>query len=278
MNKILEIFMIFLMSVSFACTNSSDEIGYYVPTEDELFTAEQLFEDTLNDDKNFDNLKQSWRQLNFSLSKEVDPNGDAYWKLTPFQPKQGGGSYWFLSGNSASIALQAPHSLDEIYTDSIATKLFYETDVAAVAFSTISRQEADVADLQESYFQAFTKAFITVYPQAIIMQIHGFRQENRETEMGRKSDIIISNGSENPADWVKDYHACVKSDVDGLITLFPYDVEELGGTLNAQGNLIRSLGSHGFLHVEHNYSIREKMKDDKNLRKVLVECLSEKVF
>lgn len=278
MNKILVIFITFLLFISFACTNSSNELGYYAPTEDELFTAEELFEDTLNGDKNFDSLKQSWRQLDFSLSKETDPNGDIYWALTPFQPKHGSGIYWFRQSDSTPIVLQAPHSLDEIYTDSIATKLFYETDVTAAAFSTISREEADLAALDDSYFQAFTKAFITVYPEAVIMQIHGFRQENRETEMGEKSDIIISNGSENPADWVKDYHTCVKSDVDGLVTLFPYDVEELGGTLNAQGNLIRSLGSHGFLHVENNYPIREKMKDDENLRKVLVECLSEKIF
>ena len=234
--------------------------------------AEKLFKHLFKHATVTHEIIQACKKLGFQLD-EVAIGQDSCWRLKPVKLSSTSGYYLIRQNPKLTYMLQAPHSFDDLYTDMIALNTFHEHSLVAVALSTASRSALELTKEPVSYFQAFSQAFIEAYPEGKVIQYHGFTQLKRTSKMAKQSDIIVSSGSESTPAWIKKFHQCLSAKTGLAIHLYPVQVKELGGTLNAQGDLLRQQGSDGFLHIEINYPARQKMKKDAQLRKLLIDCI-----
>lgn len=188
--------------------------------------------------------------------------------------KTGRGLYAIKMGGKAYL-LQAPHSETDLYTGQIVAQLFSDYPFQAAAWNTVSRKQADMAHLSESYFQSFTQAFVESIPNGKVIQLHGFEQKKRKSADGQDADMIISAGIANPPDWVKKIAHCFKQSLSSYqIKLYPEDIQELGALTNAQNNLLQSLQYQSFLHIEMSKPLRETLANNAQLRQQFNMCLS----
>lgn len=168
--------------------------------------------------------------------------------------------------------LQAPHSDSDLYTGKITSRLFLTGAFKAAQWNTVKRDISDLAHAPDTYWLAFTQAFAEQYPDGKIIQLHGFEQTNHITTVATSTDVIVSAGHRSPPDWVKQTAACLKKNLPQRVSLFPNDVQELGGTTNVQGQLLRSLGHNGFIHIEMSKETRQALLNDADLRNQFMSC------
>ncbi len=187
--------------------------------------------------------------------------------------KQGRGFFAVNSRASHNRLLQAPHADSDLYTGKIASRLFLEGGFKAAQWNTVKRDISDMAHTPNTYWQAFTQAFARQYPDGKIIQLHGFEQDRRKTNAGEASDMILSAGHNLPPLWLQQTAACLKQRFPARVSLYQLDVKELGGTTNVQGQLLRSLGHDGFLHIEMSKNMRKELLDNADARKLFMTCL-----
>ncbi len=178
--------------------------------------------------------------------------------------------------------LQAPHDRSDKYTGKIVEQIFSEGHFKSAMWNTVHRKtviengfetKADMAHLHDTYWQAVTESFAQTYNTGRVIQLHGFKQSKRKTASARNSDVIISAGHRYPPRWVLATANCLKESFPATVSLYPYDVKELGATTNVQGQLLRDLGFNGFLHIELSQPIRQKLLQKQSLRLALIKCI-----
>jgi hypothetical protein len=189
-----------------------------------------------------------------------------------------------LENNVQPWLIQAPHAKSDIYTGRIAARIFSEGDFKAAMWNSVPRNtrvensamklSADMAHLPNTYWQAVTRSFALHYKKGKIIQFHGYAQSKRKTQAGRDSDVIISAGHKNPPAWVQHFTRCLKKNLAVKVSLYPYDVKELGATTNIQGHLLQKMGFDGFLHIELSKSMRKLLLKRKDLRLMLLNCIN----
>lgn len=187
--------------------------------------------------------------------------------------KQGRGFFAINTRATKNWLLQAPHADSDLYTGKIVSRLFLEGEFKAAQWNTVKRDIRDMAHTPNTYWQAFTLAFAQQYPDGKVIQLHGYDQAIRKTKAGESSDMILSAGHETAPLWVQQTAACLKNAFPKRVSLYPLDVQELGGTNNVQGQLLRSLGHNGFLHIEMSKNMRKQLLDNADLRKLFIKCL-----
>lgn len=187
--------------------------------------------------------------------------------------KRGRGFFAIKKQATKNWLLQAPHGDSDLYTGKIASRLFIEGEFKAAQWNTVKRTIIDVAHSPDTYWQAFTQAFAEQFPDGKIIQIHGYDQTIRKTEAGETSDMIISAGHDTPPPWLQQAATCLKKAFPRRVSLYPLDVQELGGTTNVQGQLLRSLRHGGFLHIEMSKAMRLALRDNADKRKQFIACL-----
>lgn len=187
--------------------------------------------------------------------------------------QRGRGLFAINSHANHNWLLQAPHSDSDLYTGKIVSRLFLTGDFKAAQWNTVKRTLSDMAHTPDTYWQAFTQAFAEQYPDGKIIQLHGYEQDSRSSDTGASSDIIVSAGHQAPPVWVQQTAACLKKALPQRVSLYPMDVQELGGTTNVQGQLLRSLGHNGFLHIEMSKATRSALLNDAQLRRQFIQCL-----
>lgn len=196
----------------------------------------------------------------------------------------GRGVFALRSGNNRQPwLLQAPHAKSDLYTGKIAAKLFAEGNFKGVMWNTVSRKtlvdndlfstKADMAHLPNTYWQAITERFAKQYKEGKIIQIHGYAQSKRKSVAARNSDIIISAGHQRPPIWVQQFTECLKKALPYKISLYPYDVKELGATTNVQVKLLLNLDFNGFVHIELTKPVRKHLLNSLKIRQTLLTCL-----
>lgn len=178
--------------------------------------------------------------------------------------------------------LQAPHAKSDLYTGKIVAKLFDEGGIKAAMWNTVprkthientvGRRTADMAHLSGTYWQTVTEGFARHYADSKVIQFHGYAQSKRKSVAAKNSDMIISAGHRNPPLWVQQLALCIQKSLPGKISLYPYDVKELGATTNVQGHLLRRLGFDGFVHIEMGKSMRQRLLESQKLRSLLLAC------
>lgn len=211
--------------------------------------------------------------------------------------KRGRGAYWFRAASPDSDAaarpwlLQAPHGPSDLDTRQIAARLVNEGPFAAAGWNTVRRdaaiegesEKADLAHLDDTYFNCFTRAFARRFPAGYVIQIHGFGDDEDALPDAGEPDLILSSGSEHAAAFLTGLDACLSSRLTALmvngakadVRVYPAEVHELGGTTNAQAKLLRAMGSDKFLHVEMSRKARELLRHDRDSRRQVIECFSE---
>ncbi|MEQ1738798.1 MAG: hypothetical protein ABL884_02740 [Methyloglobulus sp.] len=210
-----------------------------------------------------------WQQL--SLQQANHQGYDTVQELPA--AKLGRGFFAIKTRSTKNWLLQAPHADSDLYTGKIASRLFLEGEFKAAQWNTVKRSVSDMAHTPDTYWQAFTQVFAEQYPDGNIIQIHGYDQAIRKTEVGETSDMILSAGHDAAPLWLQQVASCLKKTFPQRVSLYPLDVKELGGTTNVQGQLLRSLGHHGFLHIEMSKTMRLELLENAEVRKRFLDCL-----
>jgi hypothetical protein len=257
---------------------------YVEPTQGELECAEELFLLLFRGEEE----KGAVRRLCDVLRMEtvlVQERDERFAVLREgAKERRGWGLYVFRSGKCSPVALEAPHSWDDADTGKIAELLFLEGKSAAVAWNTASRRapvegkcgHADLARVEGSLMHAFTRAFIRTFEKGIVVQIHGFDRGLRRSRRGAESEVILSTGARLPEDWVAELGDCLSAGLEKVVSVYPRDLNELGGRGNTHGRLIRAAGHGRFLHVEIGLELRKGLVGSAELRKRLWACVPER--
>ena len=250
--------------VDSALKDASGKVEMITATASEL----QAFKDQLKALYNGANAID-WQKLNFQAI--THPDFISLQELPNAQ--QGRGFFAVKPKASKNWLLQAPHADSDLYTGKIASRLFLEGEFKAAQWNTVKRDIGDMAHIADTYWQAFTLVFAEQYPDGKIIQIHGYDKDMRKTDAGESSDMILSAGHETPPLWVQQTATCLKKAFPKRVSLYPFDVKELGGTTNVQGQLLRSLKHDGFLHIEMSKAQRQELLDKLEARQLLLDCL-----
>jgi len=252
--------------ISRAITNSS----YRGPSAAEFDLAKELFKRTLSARNVTAELKTNWAKLGFEL-REVEQCGETFLLLAePVGREEGRGWYIFRTNNTGKTAIQAPHARNDVRTGVIGLKFFLAGPCRAYAASTITRHRADVAHLEQTYFQAFTLAFAEVCPTGLVVQLHGFDPHQHKSIKG---DIVASAGTNQPMPWLKELVEQLAKATSLTVLAYPDDTHQLGATTNAQAKALRSHPHCRFLHLEMTQQLRERLLNDEQLQRAFVNIL-----
>jgi len=244
---------------------------YQAPTPAEWIRAKELFQRTLQGGWTDADLTNAWAELGLDL-QAVGMKGETLWLLSEPAGHAGGrGWYLFRTNQESSMALEAPHAQNDVYTGMIGLRLFLAGQTRVFAAGTITRHRADVAHLDDTFFQAFTLAFAQACPTGMVIQLHGFDPRNHPDA---SAEIIASAGTHSPEPWLTDLVRRIKRTARLSALAYPHDTGELGATLNAQGRALRQTGRCGFLHLEMSRSLRERLIRDNELHRTLLACVS----
>lgn len=253
--------------------DASRDGEYRFPGAEELRGAETLFRRTLARGESLAALQAAWGALAFEL-RPVRDRGTDFWVLREREnAKKGRGFYVFRTGRTPAIAVEAPHCSFDKLTGEIAMSLMLDGPFIAGAWSTAPRQQADLAHLSESYFQSFTAAYAQAYPQGLLIQLHGFEQGKRKSQAAAEADVILSGCAASAPSWLKRMSDALKRDLREVVKLYPDDVKDLGGTANAQAQILRDLGHDGFAHIEIGQETRQRMTEDPTLRGTWIKAV-----
>ncbi|HRY15870.1 MAG TPA: hypothetical protein P5330_08365 [Candidatus Competibacteraceae bacterium] len=258
----------------------SDE--YRAPTPEALAETERLFRRALAGETG-NALAADWAALGYKMEQVTDWN--QVFTVVHEQPDQcwGRGFYVFAALPAGHPVLQAPHSFHDLHTGAIALRLFGQGRFAAGAWNTVRRSyqnrdgekvNADMAHAPESPFIAFSRAVAFVRPASAILQLHGFKAEERKTQTGRAAGAIISAGQRQPTAAAERTARCLDALFTEPVLLYPIQVEELGGVTNAIGQTLRALGSNAFVHIELAQPLREQLRDNEALQGSFGDCLA----
>ena len=193
----------------------------------------------------------------------------------------GQGLYLLREGGSAGLVVQVTHGYHDLHTDEIALGLV-NAPVRVIAFNTVPRRfrrqgkevNADLAHRADNLFAALTRAFARVFPDGRLVQLHGFSPNKRKTAVAADAAAIVSAGKSWSTADSEAVAACLRPLLGGPVLLYPRHVRELGGTRNLHGKLLRRQGHDGFVHVELNRAIRERLRSEDDLRAGFAACLS----
>ena len=260
--------------------NSQTSGNYVKPGIRELEKAQYLFQSlfTFADLSGLENILQ---ELHLKVIK-MNINNKFLLILVEKETHQTGrGFYIFLHNKFAQNVLQMPHRQKDLYTGEIGLSLLIEGNFAAGAWNSISRYyfqgnkkvSADLADYSQSYFIAFSKAFALCHSKGHIIQLHGFSTKKRRTRAGKQSSFILSAGSWNQSKQLINLDQCLEKQFLCISSLFPIEINELGGTQNTIGIALRQMGHNGFVHLEINKSFRNQLRKEKSMRQKLLKCI-----
>jgi hypothetical protein len=254
------------------------------PAPAETDRAEELFLRALRGDRS-PGLAEAWKRLGFRMMNATQ-DGKNYLVLVEQEDlKIGRGFFVFSQAPGPSIGLFMPHRFSDEHTGPIGLSLTLEGSFPVSAWNTLPRRSKgleknlvwDLAKLQPTYFSALTKAFARAFPEGFHIQIHGFETTKRRTESGENSDGIISGGDSNPRREIFGLRECIEEKGLGRFRVYPSETRELGATKNVSGKILREMNNRGFVHIEMNLDLRERLKNDKDLRRSLLECLSRQL-
>ncbi len=294
------IHLAFLLAPLLGCGVAAQNLGdlrrlgaagrYVEPGKEELSLAEKLFAELFSGGKDTPRVSELAKRLGFELKTVREAGEEIIVIRETDSHRRGRGMYAFRTKDAAPLVVEAPHSEDDLHTGFLAEAFFLETRAAAVAWNTVPRDQpvegdargargraaADMAHLPDSVFLAFTRAFAAAHPGGVLVQLHGFAKAERRTEAGAFSDAILSCGTSSPPSWISAAALCLKEQAGARVSVYPWDVSELGATTNVHAKALERARHGGFLHVEMCLELRKRLKAGAGLRKALWRCLPEK--
>ncbi len=179
---------------------------------------------------------------------------------------------YFLNQNSNnSIMLQATHALDDLNTGKLVLSIINSDPAFKFGYiSSVKRHQED-SSRHPTLVNLFSLELLRRNHVDTVIQIHGFAQKNRITEVGKAADVIISSGSEDGSFKANQIHGCLKNKFEGVY-MFGKNIYELGATQNFLYEQMRASGfSNDFIHVELSQSMRQKLTQAQHI-KSLAQC------
>jgi len=244
---------------------------YQAPAAEDLVQARRLFQLTLQGQSRPASLTADWAALGLEFQEVAGP-AESLWLLTePAGRETGRGWYLFRPHRESSIALEAPHARNDIHTGKIALQLFLAGKARTLAASTITRHRADMAHLEDTFFQAFTLAFAEVHRAGLVVQLHGFELGNHR---GTQADMIASAGTLSPGPWLTALVQRLRETTSLRAAAYPQDTRQFGAKLNAQGRALQQARQCRFLHLELSMELRKRLLREAGLRRAILDCLS----
>jgi hypothetical protein len=249
---------------------------YQPPTTEQYVRLTTLltdfYADLLEGVTDFDRFRDPFRRAGLRL--QTVERGDQTWVIL-FEGGstwRGTGVYAFRTGTDRrEVVLQAPHSYYDIHTGEITETIFRQTDARAFFFNTLHRyrgatrllagNETHPSDLSHdttSYFQAILTEYLTHRPNALVVQLHGY---DRDSLRDRRIGLVLSDGSDDPADHVHSVGGRLEGTVDDWkVAIYGEGTDDYGATANAQGQWIRRFDHGRFLHVEMLREVRDRLE------------------
>lgn len=183
-----------------------------------------------------------------------------------------GRGFFALRQEGRPLFLQAPHAWgDDLDTGSITLSLAHALEPRAVAWSTVSRTQVDLARTEVSYLLSSTRAFLRAVDGALVLQVHGFSRTKRTTAKGRSADVILSSGHRRATEQTRNIAACLEQQLGLTVGLFPA-VPELGALKNQQG---RAVPEGAFVHLELSRELRRSLTESPDQMAGLARCIEE---
>ncbi|MGD8909270.1 MAG: hypothetical protein PVI92_07965 [Chromatiales bacterium] len=258
---------------------------YFTPSEQELRRAKILFLEIFNGIGDLEAMQAQWEVLGFDwFSVEVNGERMVILKEKPSRC-EGRGTFMFRTSGGTSDLIQIPHRFYDKYTGDIGYRLMNQGEFRLTAWNSIHRYtpcldngsaSADLAHTGNNYFTVLAEAVALLSADSRIIQIHGFASSKRKTEAGRTSQIIVSDGTRQPSRKVQVLTSCLRTYFHMRISLFPWDVNELGATTNQIGVKLREYDHQGFMHIELSKAARKALLADTDLMTALLNCISGK--
>lgn len=215
---------------------------------------------------------------------ESGPDETIPWLLLEDDAPQGQGHFLIRCTETLPVMIVAPHACKDLHTREIGVYLATKRHVSAFAWNSVPRTfendhgetiDADLAHLRNSYLNSLTRAFARVYPHGYLVFLHGYAQEQRETQLGRELDVILSSGSEKPERALFDIKESIEARLGVHAGIYPFDVRELGGTTCVQRKILSNAGHKGFIHIEMSYPVRKRLATDAQAMETFADCLLE---
>jgi hypothetical protein len=199
----------------------------------------------------------------------------------------GGGMYAWRCGPATPLVLQAPHTLYDEDTEALTLQMFVGTDARGLMWNTVHRYRAtpderpqdrlhpaDVAHQPASLFQTWTLVSTAVWPDARVLQLHGFAGTSDGDGPAAETDVSLATGAVTSTDAAPSAEAprhtailssgfahlpptgaatAVAAHLGALgrgVRVFGVNTELLGATTNAQARALVGGEGRRFLHLE----------------------------
>ncbi len=198
---------------------------------------------------------------------------------------EGQGAYLFAFNRPLGFVIQAPHQYFDYSTGHIALQLFFENNLRALSINTVHRKQtsqSDMAHYADNLFSAFTEAMAETTSEdsaakqtgPYLVQLHGFSNQHRKKEAGKKAHIILSNGSRSPSILLQKSQNTLNTTSPFKTYLYGVDTDELGGTKNSSLALLSRFNlPQQFIHIELSANTRIKLKTSRRKREQLWSSL-----
>jgi len=243
---------------------------YKQPSAQDLASVKKIFVQLLRG-TNTASVAADARVLGWQLDSQAR-NGQT-WHVMAEMPGQASGRGLYAFSSGGKHAVQAPHVPTDGLTGEILLGYAQDGLPRAMAWNTVPRKGGDLAHLDHTYLIAFSRAFAEVHPSERILQLHGFDAERRRTPEAGTAAAIVSAGHTNPSDTLRAAVRCMRRALEPQTRLYGVNVRELGGTTNSVLHALQRDRFDGFIHVEMNLSLRERLVAGSQERLALFECL-----
>ncbi len=189
------------------------------------------------------------------------------------------------------LAVQAPHPYYDTDTGRIGLAMWLESGgleggVAGGLFATSTLQRytdasgervrrdnspADPCHNPAHLLHLGTLAAAAALPELRVVQLHGFGGD----DVPEGTAAVVSGGRKDSATaWAA--AAAGRLDVmlgGGVVRLYPDQASVLGATTNVQGIALRQRGGDRFLHIEMSKALRERLRAEAELRRLLAQAI-----
>ena len=172
--------------------------------------------------------------------------------------------------------LQAPHGHSDINTRQIAELIIARSTRANAYFSNLKhRRELDFSIESPSILIDLTLAYLQYYPNAAVVQLHGFAKDKRSSPVAKNANFIISTGSRRMTMLASRFAECLNRAGFEEVAVFGKTVDELGATTNAVKKAMYQLQYSRFLHIEMSFEQRTMLKKSPAALDAFAGCLDE---
>ena len=123
------------------------------------------------------------------------------------------GTYRLRDEGGVPILLMAPHAFHDTHSGTIAWRLFERMPATAAARNSVPRHTQqpsgdctpiDLARERDHIFTGFALGFSDRFPRGLVVQIHGFDRQRRDSVRAGEAAVIVSDGTTQPDRFIYD--------------------------------------------------------------------------